>query len=466
MLVYKFGGQTTRSVRGLEQLGRIVERAYASESRRRKSGGLLIVVSAIGHTTRRLREIAEHAEDGKALEAGDTLERIVERHEQLADSAGLTPEAYTSAVSEFRRIASGIAKLVEGVTITRELSPRTLDAFLSAGEQFSSQLIYGLLRTYELPVELVDARRFVVTSPDFTRATPSLVETTRKAEEIVKPVLASGSIVLTQGFIGATAAGETTTMGTESSDLTATLAGVALGAREVVIWKSVPGIFTADPELVPNAKPIRSLSFEEADEMGRRGVRALFQRVAEPLIASSSKATIRVTSPQSKKELRGTIVMLSHGDVRSPKPIALSLEENIATLYVRTNEGVEAKHSESFLASGDGIPAFALRRAFYYWASDAEITICYPRNEKRHLIRSLKEAGYHVEEERPHNAISLLVRSRGASQNLSAIRERLLRSLRRYPVRAVFPVESSFIILIDEDRSTEALRHLHREFFE
>jgi len=464
MLVYKFGGATTRSVRGLEQLARIVERSFETESRRRKDAGLVIVVSAIGHTTRRLREIAEYAENGKAIEAADTLERIIERHEQLADNAGLTPEAYANAVTEFRRIAGDIAKLTEGVTITRELSPRTLDGFLSAGEQFSSQLIYGLLRTYDLPVEFVDARKFIVTSGDFTRATPNIAETTKRANTVIRPLLEAGNIVLTQGFIGATVTGETTTMGTESSDLTATLAGVVLGAREVVIWKSVPGIFTADPELVPNAKPIRTLSFEEADEMGRRGMRALYQQVAAPLISTSSDAIIRVTAPDPKP-LRGTAITLAHGHVRAPKPVALSIEQNIATLYVRS-EDASHKRSESFLAKGDGIPSFALRRAFYYWASDAEITICYPRNEKRQLIRALKEAGYQVQEERPHNAISLLVRTRDAQQNLTAIRERLLRALRRYPIRAVFPVESSFIILIDEDRSLEALKHLHREFFE
>lgn len=465
MLVYKFGGATTRSVRGLEQLAGIVARTFETESRRRKDAGLVIVVSAIGHTTRRLREIAEYAENGKAIEAGDTLERIIERHEQLADNAGLTPEAYANAITEFRRIAGEIAKLTEGVTITRELSPRTLDAFLAAGEQFSSQLIYGLLRTYDLPVELVDARRFVTTSGEFTNAKPNIEETTKRANAVVRPLLADGNIVLTQGFIGATVTGETTTMGTESSDLTATLTGVVLGAREVVIWKSVPGIFTADPELVPNAKPIRTLSFEEADEMGRRGMRALYQQVAAPLISTSSDAIIRVTMPD-KKVLSGTSITLLHGHIRAPKPVALSIEQNIATLYVRSEDAANHKQSESFLAKGDGIPSFALRRAFYYWASDAEITICYPRNEKRPLIRALKEAGYAVQEERPHDAISLLVRTRDAQQNLAAIRERLLRALRRYPVRAVFPVESSFIILIDEDRSLEALKHLHREFFE
>jgi len=78
----------------------------------------------------------------------------------------------------------------------------------------------------------------------------------------------------------------------------------------------------------------------------------------------------------------------------------------------------------------------------------------------------LKDAGFDIQEERPLAALSLLVRTRDATQSLSAIRERLLRSLRRFPLRAVLPVESSLVVLVDEDRSVEALRKLHREFFE
>ena len=481
MLVYKFGGATTRTVRGLERMVELIQKTHADELRklRRKRSvggstpGLVVVVSAIGHATRRLRSIAEDAESGKSLFAGETLERLVERHIQLANSLDLSARVYDRMVKKFHAIAKEVALLVEGVTITRELSPRTLDQFLAKGEQFATILITALLQQYDLPVEVSDARKVVITNSNFTAAIPDSVAIAERANERMLPLLLDGKIILTQGFIGGTLEGETTTMGSESSDLSATLLGRALHAKEVVIWKSVPGIFTADPELVPKAKPIHHLSFEEADEIGRRGVRALFQNVARPLLEQSIDVhtTIRVTAPAAKP-LRGTTISRTTGNpVRSPKPIALALEQNIATIYVRKSQNARPKRrgekkKQWEFDRTEGIPSFALNRAFYYWASDTEITICFRRDERRTLFRALKDAGYEIQEERPLAALSLLVRTRDAAQDLSLIRDRLLRSLRRFPVRTLLPVESSLVVLINEHSSVEALKQLHKEFFE
>src|SRR5947209_6418538 len=156
MVVYKFGGATTRTARGIERMRDQVAKAHAEElrklKRKRSPGGelpgLVVVISAIGHTTRRLRSIAEDAESGKALFAGGTLERIIERHEQLASP--LSPAMYDRAARKFHSIAKEIASLVEGVTITRELSPRTLDAFMARGEQFATALISAALEDADL----------------------------------------------------------------------------------------------------------------------------------------------------------------------------------------------------------------------------------------------------------------------------------------------------------------------------
>ncbi|HYM20941.1 MAG TPA: hypothetical protein VEW28_08050 [Candidatus Kapabacteria bacterium] len=475
MIVYKFGGATTRSVRGLERMAEIVRRTYEEQSRRRSQGGLVVVVSAIGHSTRRLRSIAEDAEAGKAIIAGETLERLIERHEQLAESLELSERAYNSAVIKFHQLADEIAKLVEGVTITRELSNRTLDAFLSKGEYFATALIGALLSDANIPTTVIDAREIIITDTNYSAAAPNLEAIRSRMVERVIPVLSEGKIVLTQGFVGGTTDGDTTTMGSESSDLTATLLGRALEAKEVVIWKTVSGIYTADPEYIPHARAIRHLSFDEADELGRRGVRALFQNVARPLLADDArhKTIVRVTSPELKSP-RGTVIAASSGAVvRSPKPIALALEENITTVYVQQSEvnGESRKKKRSREAQlaynkTQGIPAFALNRAFYYWASDTEITLSFRRDERRTLFRALKDAGYELQEEKPLAALSMLVRTRDATQDLTSIRERLFRSIRRFPVRAVFPVESSLVVLLDEDRAVEALKKVHKDFFE
>ncbi len=359
--------------------------------------------------------------------------------------------------------------MIEGIAIARELSRRTLDAILACGELMTSAVINALFTDHEIPNVELDARKFIITNSEFGNAAPHLQEITIRAKEVCIPILRSGSVILTQGFIGSTIDGITTSMGKESSDLSATLIGQALGAEEITIWKTIPGIYTADPELIPAAKPIRTLSFTEADEMGRRGVRALYPKVAKPLLETGSNAVIRVTAPASKPH-HGTVISASLPQVRSPKPIALALETNIITLYVKRPQedylSGTAHRNETLLFASDSIPSFALTHAYYYWASDTEITLCYPRNEKRVVIRALKESGYEVEEEKPLAALSLLVRTRDAAQDLSNVRERLLRALRRFPLRAVFPVESSIVTLVDEHRALEAMRRLHKEFFE
>ena len=321
---------------------------------------------------------------------------------------------------------------------------------------------------------VVDARRLIITDAVYTTATPDVGAIQDQVNALVLPELHHGKIILTQGFVGGTKDGDQTTMGSESSDLTATLLARALEAKEAVIWKTVSGIYTADPEYVVKAKPIRHLSFEEADELGRRGVRALFQNVAQPLLAevARDKTILRVTSPLPKVP-RGTTISASKGSaVRTPKPIALALEQNITTVYVtEPNEGSgkrrkRSREAELAYKKTQGIPAFALNRAFYYWASDAELTISFRRDERRELFRALKEAGYQLQEERPLAALSMLVRTRDATQDLSVIRERLLRSLRRFPVRSMFPVENSLVVMLDENRAVEALKKLHRDFFE
>ena len=474
MIVYKFGGATTRSVRGLERMAEIVRQTYAEQTRRRSRQGLVVVVSAIGHTTRRLRSIAEDAEAGKALIAGETLERIIERHEQLAESLELSEKTYTAAVIKFHALADEIAKLVEGVTITRELSNRTLDAFLSKGEYFATALVSALFADVDIPTAVVDARDIIITDANYTAATPDPNAICERVKAHIIPQLDAGKIVLTQGFVSGTPDGDTTTMGSESSDLTATLLGRALEAKEVVIWKTVSGIYTADPEYVPHARAIRNLSFDEADELGRRGVRALFQNVARPLLGEDArhKTIVRVTSPELKSA-RGTTIAASTGAIiRSPKPIALALEQNIATVYVTptpsedTRKKKRSREAQLAYNKTQGIPAFALNRAFYYWASDTEITISFRRDERRALFRALKDAGYDLKEEKPLAALSMLVRTRDATQDLTSIRERLFRSLRSFPVRAVFPVESSLVVLLDEDRGVEALKKVHKYFFE
>ena len=188
MIVYKFGGALARSKRGLEALVKILNEAYKLEAtrvRRTKkpssvTHGIVLVTSAIGHTTRYLALAAELAEDGWLPEAEESLNRTIAQHQQLAGSLGLADE--TALFDRFESIAGDIASLLEGVAILRELSPRTRDAILAAGEHLAIALIEALLRDREFPARFVDATDIIITDEQFGHAAPIMEEIAARAE--------------------------------------------------------------------------------------------------------------------------------------------------------------------------------------------------------------------------------------------------------------------------------------------
>src|SRR5205814_53578 len=120
-------------------------------------------------------------------------------------------------------LMSELRSLVEGIYITREFSPRTRDAFLAHGESFTLAIVYSLLADAKVAVRSFDARSIIVTNDEFSHAKPILDLTSARIRSKFLPTLRKGEVALTQGFVGATRDGVTTTMGSESSDLTATL---------------------------------------------------------------------------------------------------------------------------------------------------------------------------------------------------------------------------------------------------
>ncbi len=464
MLVYKFGGALARSKRGLEALVQILNEAYKLEATRarrvKKSGGvthgIVLVTSAIGHTTRHLARAAELAEDGKLHEAEEVLERSIAQHRQLAASLDIDDEA--ALLDRFEAISSEVAALLEGVAIVRELSPRTRDAILAIGERLAIELIEALLRDREFPVRAVDASDVIITDEQFGHASPLREEIASRAEKLIVPQLRKGHIVLVQGFAGATLDGITTTMGSESSDLTATLLAAALGAKEIVIWKTLPGLYTADPEFVKAPKLIRSMSFDEAEEMGRRGARILFPSFAHPLSAdrSSSDAVLRIATPFSLPKGHTTLGREAPS-TRSPKPLTLAMEQHLV-LFAFPPMGSHAAKKQKEDA------ARIRSRAVLAWDSPEQSSAIFRKEDRRAILRELSNAGMTATEGAPLAALSLIVRKHGDDN--TALLADIARSLRPFVVHAILPSSRSIIALVTDAEALPALRKLHHDLFE
>jgi aspartate kinase len=272
----KFGGTSVGDARAFARVAGIVGG--------RREERPVVVVSAMSKFTDALVASVGRAAEGEPGEAARALEDHFERHNAVArellaaDEAGRVESLVASARAE---AAAALAEVAEGGR------PRGLlqDRVVSTGERLSANLLAAVLRARGLPAREADARRCVRTDDEHGRAVPVKEETERCTRAEIGPLLAAGEVPVLGGFIASSAAsGETTTLGRGGSDFTAALVGAALGAREIQIWTDVPGVMTADPRVVKEARTIPRLSYAEAAELAFFGAKVLHPKTILPAV--------------------------------------------------------------------------------------------------------------------------------------------------------------------------------------
>ena len=255
--VLKFGGSSVDSAEALCRAAAIV--------REELPYGGLVVVSALKGTTDRLLEACTAAGQGDLPSAQACLATIQERHRVVAEELGLTQAVESAWGPLFARLD----QLLTGMAMLGEATPRARDAVLAVGETLSANLV---ALCFEATFQ--DVREVLKTDARFGKARPRL-EAIRAAAAPWREALAVGGLWVTQGFLGSTPEGVTTTLGRGGSDTSASLLGEALDADEVQIWTDVDGVLTADPSLVPEARPIPQMSLGEAEALSAFGAKVL-----------------------------------------------------------------------------------------------------------------------------------------------------------------------------------------------
>jgi aspartate kinase len=276
VIVVKFGGT---SVGDADAIGRA-----AAIVRGRLPGRPLVVVSAMAGVTNALIALAEQASKGHLVGALRAVQGLRERH--LAAAAALVPDEAAAAelCAELSAAFDELARLAEALSVFGYLTPRTLDAMTAQGELLSAPLVAAAFRARGVPAELVDPRQLLVTDDRFGRAEPRAEAIAEAARERVLPHLREGRVPVTGGFVGATADGITTTLGRGGSDYSASLLGAALQADAIEIWTDVDGMLTADPRVVPGARLIERIRFDEASELASFGAKVLHPSTITPAV--------------------------------------------------------------------------------------------------------------------------------------------------------------------------------------
>src|SRR6266849_6810696 len=208
------------------------------------------------------------------------------------------------------QVIAETARLLQGTALLRELTPRARDAISGAGERLATPLVAGALCEAGLRSVAINATELIVTDDHHGSAAPLLEQTHERAEARLRPLLADGIVPVATGFIGATTAGVQTTLGRGGSDYSATILGAALDARETVIWTDVDGVKTADPRLVPEARTLPEISYNEAAELAYFGAKVLHPNTLRPVTAAGVPVWIRNSfapeRPGTKITAKGT----------------------------------------------------------------------------------------------------------------------------------------------------------------
>lgn len=292
MIVMKFGGT---SLGDRERIDTVVALVRARLPRQP-----VLVCSAHSGVTDMLLQGARQAAKGQP-DLGPVREREGRMLAALGLPAGLVDE-------ELARLE----QMFQGLKLLGELTPRSLDAVASFGERMSCRTVAALLRRRRIPATYVQADEAgLVTNGRFTRASPL-----PEAYPNLKAALArvKGVPVVT-GFIGRDVEGNVTTLGRSGSDYTATIVGKAVGAEEVEIWTDVSGVLTADPRLVPDARPVPELTYAEASELAYYGAKVIHPATIHPAIEQG--IPVRILNTMDPKAA-GTVIRPSRQSAGAP----------------------------------------------------------------------------------------------------------------------------------------------------
>lgn len=334
--VLKFGGSSVGGAEAIRRAANLIGEEIPA--------GGLVVVSALKGTTDAILEALAAAAKGDVLEARGRLESVRATHLAVAQAL----ELLEPLAVLWGPILERLGEQLEGAALVGEASPRTRDAALAAGESLSALLLTQLLATEGRPARFRDAREILRTDQRHGQARPDLAAIKASAAPWLE-ALSRGEILVTQGFVGQGPDGSATTLGRGGSDTSAALLGEALGAEEVQIWTDVDGILTADPSLVPEARPIPRMSLAEAAALSAFGAKVLHPDCLAPaaragfrlLVANTLRPDASRTAILRSEILRGpgevSSVAYKEGVVTVRLPPGFGLED-LATLASRLEE--------------------------------------------------------------------------------------------------------------------------------
>lgn len=339
--VMKFGGTSVGDAIRIRRAAEIVVTAS-------KDSSVVAVVSAMGGVTNRLAEAAQASAAGNRDTAVQIAETLRKQHQEAVKDLVSNDDRRFLLIAEIEKIIEQVTGLCYGTALLRELTPRVLDEILSTGERLSARLLANALCELGLKGVAVEATELIVTDNISGRADPLMPQTREKAPARLLPLIADDLVPVVTGFIGATAEGMLTTLGRGGSDYSATILGAALDAAEVIIWTDVDGVLTADPRLVPEARTLREISYNEAAELAYFGAKVLHPKTLRPVSEAGIPVWIRNSFVPERQGTK--ITATGHPTARGVKAITAISGVSLITVGGRGIVGLPGVAGKTFSA--------------------------------------------------------------------------------------------------------------------
>ncbi len=318
--IFKFGGASVNSVERIKNVADTLHR-YRGED-------ILVVISAMGKTTNALEKVVAAFFNNQRDEALQLFAQVKNQH--LTTAKHLLVSHHLACKAQLKDFFTEIEWLLHGAP--NRTYDYYYDQIVCVGELLSTTIVSHYLSESGIPNHWIDVRDIFRTDDNFRDANIDWVFTQNKVKEQIEPLLKNGTIVLTQGFIGATSDNESTTLGREGSDYTAAVFGNMLNAESQTIWKDVESVMNADPKEIAEAQPLPELNYSEVIEMAYYGAQIIHPKTIKPLQNKSIPLYVKCFL---HPDLPGTVI---HNNVVKNLPPIIVLKRNQVMIELKSKD--------------------------------------------------------------------------------------------------------------------------------
>lgn len=305
MKILKFGGAALKNIEGFKEMVNIVKHCDKP---------YVIIVSALRKISSSLVAASKIAEKCEFESSASEIMAITAWHRQLVQKL-FDKNNRKYLLDYINQCEEELLSLTKGVSITCELTARTLDKIMSYGELMALEIANEYFKANDIEIIKEDSRELIITDSIHGRAIPDIKATKARLIRNIDKKLKENKSIIIQGFVAASPTGQTTTMGLESSNLTASILASILKAEEINIWTDVSGFRSADPKIFEMTNHIPSMSYRQASFIASCGFKLIYPNMIE--YAKEQKIPIKYHSAFAPNA--ASSVISDDGDIGNKK---------------------------------------------------------------------------------------------------------------------------------------------------